>query len=100
MTEAEYELLKMKSKEQYEVVRTYIEDEEKDKESIKKIRKAIKKILHDASVSDIVSYTNYGRPKVLRLLKQYDSIYWQSEKSFGRVGKPTNVYKRIKNVKN
>ena len=99
VTEAQYAQMSATCKKEFEVVNTVIENEKKDELSIKVIRKSMKKILHSPTVSDIVSFTGYGRPKVIRILNQYDGVYWESEQSFGKVGKPTKVYKRIKNKK-
>jgi len=99
ITEAQYAQMSATCKKEFEVVKTLVENEEKDEDAIRKIRKSMKKILHSPSVSDIVSFTGYGRPKVIRILNQYDGVHWESEQSFGKVGKPTRVYTRIKKVK-
>ena len=99
ITEAQYAQMSATCKKEFEVVNTVIENEKKDELSIKVIRKSMKKILHDPSVSDIVAYTGYGRPKVIRILNQYEGVHWESEQSFGKVGKPTKVYRRISRKK-
>ncbi len=99
ITEAQLAQMQMSDNRGYEIFKKLIETQENDTNDIKAIRKAIKKIEDDATLVKIVSYVNFSRPKVVRILDTYDGLEWLSEPSFGNVGKPTKKYTRIKKVK-
>ena len=98
MTEAQLAQMKVTDKRGYEIVKKIIDTQENDKVEIKAIRKAIKKLL-EPTLQNIVNYVNFSRPKVVRILDAQDGLEWQSEPSFGKVGKPTKTYARIKKSK-
>ena len=71
--------------------------QKRDIDSIKSIKKAIKK-LDLATIANIARHTGMGLVKVRRLLHDYTDVYWLEFRHQGQ-GKETKKYKRIKKEK-